>query len=113
LVSSLQKSLERHLSEIISLSTYWSAPYRYQPRQALPTARMTTTGITPLDTLEAPARAGEAAVDVRVAWQGLTESLMHQITDPTKLTREALKEPDSRPSRRRTCRTTPKRATTT
>src|SRR5438128_7331385 len=38
------------------------------------------------------------------AWQGLTESLMDQITDPTKLAREPLKKPAA-PTRRRTWRT--------
>jgi len=69
---------------------------------------MTTTWHHPLDTLERPARAvrgaGRTAAEFRVAWQGLTESLMDQITDPTKLAREPLDEPAA-PRRRRTWRT--------
>jgi multidrug efflux system membrane fusion protein len=65
---------------------------------------MTTTWHHPLDTLQRPARAGEAAAEFRAAWQGLTESLMDQITDPTKLAREPLNEPAA-PARRRTWRT--------
>ena len=69
---------------------------------------MATTWHHPLDTLERPARAdggaGRTAAEFRVTWQGLTESLMDQITDPTKLAREPLNEPSARP-RRRTWRT--------
>jgi membrane fusion protein, multidrug efflux system len=65
---------------------------------------MTTSWHHPLDTLEPPAHAGEAAAEFRAAWQGLTESLMDQITDPTKLAREPLNEPAA-PPRRRTWRT--------
>jgi len=69
---------------------------------------MATTWHHPLDTLERPARAdggaGRTAAEFRVTWQGLTEGLMDQITDPTKLAREPLNEPAARP-RRRTWRT--------
>jgi multidrug efflux system membrane fusion protein len=68
---------------------------------------MTTTWHHPLDTLERPARAvrgaGRTAAEFRAAWQGLTESLMDQITDPTKLERESQSEPAQ--PRRRTWRT--------
>ena len=68
---------------------------------------MTTTWHHPLDTLERPARAvrgaGRTAAEFRAAWQGLTESLMDQITDPTKLERE-LPSKGAQP-RRRTWRT--------
>jgi membrane fusion protein, multidrug efflux system len=70
---------------------------------------MTTTWHHPIDTLERPARAvrgaGRTAAEFREAWQGLTESLMDQITDPTKLERESQSEPTARPRRRRTWRT--------
>ena len=69
---------------------------------------MATTWHHPLDTLERPARAdggaGRTAAEFRVTWQGLTEGLMDQITDPTKLAREPLNDPAARP-RRRTWRT--------
>ena len=69
---------------------------------------MTTTWHSPIDTLERPARAirgaGRTAAEFREAWQGLTESLMDQITDPTKLEREVQSEPAAQP-RRRTWRT--------
>ena len=73
---------------------------------------MTTTWHHPLDTLERPAHAirgaGRTAAEFRIAWQGLTESLMDQITDPSrfepKLERETLNEPAA-PARRRTWRT--------
>jgi membrane fusion protein, multidrug efflux system len=63
---------------------------------------------SPLDMLESPARAargaGNAAAEFRTAWQGLTGSLMDQITDHSNLERESLDEPARRP-RRRTWRT--------
>lgn len=65
---------------------------------------MTTTGHHPLDTLELPARAGKAAAEFQAAWEGLTESLMDQITDASKLAREPRKE-RAAPPRRRTWRT--------
>jgi len=69
---------------------------------------MTTTWHHPIDTLERPARAirgaGRLAAEFREAWQGLTESLMDQITDPTKLERETQSQPAAEP-RRRTWRT--------
>ena len=69
---------------------------------------MTITWQHPLDTLERPARAvrgaGRTAAEFRAAWQGLTESVMDQITDPTKLEREPQSEPAA-PLRRRTWRT--------
>jgi RND family efflux transporter MFP subunit len=68
---------------------------------------MTTTWDHPNDTLERPESAirgaGRGAAEFREAWQGLTESLMDQITDPTKLERESVNEPAQR--RRRTWRT--------
>src|SRR5581483_5649693 len=70
---------------------------------------MTTTWDYPIDTLERPARAirgaGRLAAEFREAWQGLTESLMDQITDPTKLERETQSKPVVQPRRRRTWRT--------
>jgi multidrug efflux system membrane fusion protein len=62
-----------------------------------------------LDTLERPARAlrdagGGAAAEFQTAWQELVDSVMDQITDPSKLEREPLDEPAGRP-RRRTWRT--------
>ena len=69
---------------------------------------MTTTWHRPIDTLERPEPtsrgAGRTAAEFREAWQGLTESLMDQITDPTKLERESQIEPAAQP-RRRTWRT--------
>src|SRR5262249_62243042 len=79
-----------------------------QPTRCFSTSRMATTWHHPLDTLERPARAdggaGRTAAEFRVTWQGLTEGLMDQITDPTKLAREPLNDPAARP-RRRTWRT--------
>src|SRR6202040_1639985 len=70
-------------------------------------SRMTTTWHHPLDTLERPARAGRGAgrtaAGLRGAREGPTESLMDQITDPTKLERESQSEPAQ--PRRRTWRT--------
>jgi membrane fusion protein, multidrug efflux system len=69
---------------------------------------MTTTWHSPIDTLERPEPAirgaGRTAAEFREAWQGLTESLMDQITDPTQLERELQSEPAAQP-RRRTWRT--------
>src|ERR1700761_1859068 len=100
------KILEQRLPEPIFLLTYWSASSRYQPRRTVFPPLMTTTWQDPLDTLERPARAisgaGRTAAEFRTAWQGLTESLMDQITDSTKIEREMQGEP--RP-RRRTWRT--------
>ena len=52
---------------------------------------MTTTWHNPLDTLERPPRV--AAAEFHTAWQGLTDSLMDQITDPSTLERERIDEP--------------------
>jgi RND family efflux transporter MFP subunit len=66
---------------------------------------MTTAWHHPLDMLEPPARAargtGDAATEFRTAWQGLMDSLMDQISDPSKLERERLDEPAARPRRRK------------
>src|SRR5258708_1809765 len=64
---------------------------------------MTTTWHHPLDVLEPPAvrGAGHAATEFRTAWQGLMDSLMDQISDPSKLEREPLDEPAAQPRRRR------------
>src|ERR1700749_2386966 len=88
--------------------TYWSACSKYQPQSAVfPRLAMTITWQHPLDTLERPARAvrgaGRTAAEFRAAWQGLTESVMDQITDPTKLEREPQSE-SAAPPRRRTWR---------
>ena len=69
------------------------------------TSLMTTTWHHPIDTLKRPASAGRTAAEFREAWQGLTESLMDQITDPTKLERESQSGPVAQPRRRRTWRT--------
>jgi RND family efflux transporter MFP subunit len=66
---------------------------------------MTTAWHHPLDMLEPPARAargtGDAATEFRTAWQGLMDSLMDHISDPSKLEREPLDEPAARPRRRK------------
>ncbi len=53
--------------------------------------------------MKLPARkargAGTAATEFRTAWQGLTDSLMDQITNPANLERERLDEPVARPRR--------------
>src|ERR1700761_6772201 len=101
------KILEQRLPEPIFLLTYWSASSRYQPRRTVFPPLMTTTWQDPLDTLERPARAirgaGRTAAEFRAAWQGLTESLMDQITDSTRIERELQSEPAQ--PRRRTWRT--------
>src|SRR5437588_1605331 len=45
--------------------------------------------------------AGNAAAEFQTAWQGLMDSLMDQISDPSKLERERLDEPAARPRRRK------------
>ncbi len=66
---------------------------------------MTSARHHDLDTLERPALAVQdaaaAVTDVRAAWQGLMGSLMDQISDPSKLEREPLREPASAPRPRR------------
>jgi membrane fusion protein, multidrug efflux system len=64
---------------------------------------MTTTWHHPLDTMDRPRRAvrgaARAAAEFQTAWQGLTDSLMDQITDPSNLARDRLDQPAA-PSRR-------------
>src|ERR1700740_1209546 len=66
---------------------------------------MTSAWQPHLDTFDrpAPAGGGGSAAEFQTGWQGLTDSLMDQITDRSKLEREPFDEP-ARP-RRRTWRT--------
>src|SRR6267378_96239 len=62
---------------------------------------MTTTWHHPLDTPARPPRTARgtvrAATEFRTAWQGLTDSLMDQITNPENLERERMDEPVAQP----------------
>src|SRR6266849_3564657 len=64
---------------------------------------MTTTWHHPLDTPARPPRTARgtvrAATEFRTAWQGLTDSLMDQITNPENLERERMDEPVAQPRR--------------
>jgi RND family efflux transporter MFP subunit len=65
---------------------------------------MTNAWHPAIDTLERPAptvqSAGQAVAEFQTAWQGLMDSLMDQITDPSTLAREPIDEP-APPRRRR------------
>jgi multidrug efflux system membrane fusion protein len=68
---------------------------------------MTAASHHELDTSERPPRrpGGAPALEFRTAWQGLMDSVMDQISDPTKIEREPLDEAAGRPQRRRPWRT--------
>jgi membrane fusion protein, multidrug efflux system len=64
---------------------------------------MTAASHHELDILERPQRrpGGGPALEFRAAWQGLMDSVMDQISDPTKIEREPLDETAARPRQRR------------
>src|SRR5258708_1577720 len=64
---------------------------------------MTTTWHHPLDTPARPPRTARctvrAATEFRTAWQGLTDSLMDQLSNPETLDRERMDDPVAQPRR--------------
>jgi hypothetical protein len=102
-MSSLQKSLNGASPSLSASQHIGVLPPDINRARSFSTWQMTTTWHHPLDTPERPARmargTNRAATEFRTAWQGLTDNLMDQITDPANLERERLDEPVARPRR--------------